>query len=386
MAGKKKVLHIIHGFGPGGVETWLLSCVRYLNEHPEFNTQFDFLATGGVPKVFDEEVKSCGSKIYYAKYSIGSLLSFRKQFRKVLREGNYVAVHDHEDFISGWHFLLGGRYLPKLKVSHLHNPYNFVHNYVVNPSRWISFKIGRTLMARLTSKITATSDAVMDEYSYDKPPFVNKRVRPTYCGFDTNRFLFDESAKEQLCTELKWSPTSKIALFVGRIGLQSHDTAANQKNPEFAFSVAKALVTTHPEWKFVFVGYKGETGERMEREVLEDGLSDVIKFLGVRRDIPGIMSASDVFVFPSLWEGLGMVAVEAQCSGLSVLMSDSVPQEAIVTDLVITKSLSETATAWASFIASSNTPVQRAGYAAIVGDSAFSITNSVNNILSLYEG
>ncbi len=384
-APKRKVLHIIHGFGPGGVETWLLAAVKYLDANPGLNLQFDFLASGGAPKVFDEEVKRYGSKIFYARYSNKSILSFRKSLRKILSDHNYIAVHDHEDFISGWHFLLAGKTLPDIRVSHLHNPYNFVHNYVVNPLRKISFTVGRKLMARHTSKITGTSNAVMDEYGYDKKPFIEKRIAPAYCGFDTNKFVFDEEAKAAITTELGWISDVKIALFVGRIGLQSYDTAANQKNPQFAFEVAMKLVTNYPGWNFLFVGFKGHTGERMEKELQDAQLNNRIKFLGVRHDIPRIMSAADVFVFPSLWEGLGMVAVEAQCTGLSVLMSDSVPREAIVTELVKIKKLNDGPAGWAEVITQLPSVADRKKYAGMVKSSPFSIENSVNRLLSLYE-
>ena len=383
---KRIVLHIIHGFGPGGVETWLLACVKYLHEHPELNLQFDFLATGGFPKVFDDQIKEWGSRIFYVRYSYRSILKFRREFRTILKQNNFIAIHDHEDFISGWHFLMGGKYLPETRISHLHNPYNFVHNYVVNPLRWVSFKMGRKLMARKTTKITATSDSVMNEYGYDKPPFVNKRVLPAYCGFDTDRFVFDERAKMILSKELKWDEKSKIALFVGRIGLQSYDTAANQKNPAFAFEVAKKLVGENPEWRFLFVGFKGQEGDSMEKDLHRSGLNEMIKFLGIRHDIPQIMSASDIFIFPSLWEGLGMVAVEAQCSGLNILMSEAVPKEAIVaSDLVSVKSLSESVDHWVHAIVSADLRRNRSQYAAVAAQSPFSIQNSVNRLAGLYE-
>lgn len=384
-AGKRKVLHIIHGFGPGGVETWLVAAVKYLSLHPELNLQFDFLASGGEQKVFDEEVKRYGSKIFYSRYSNKSILSFRTTLTKILRDNNYVAVHDHEDFISGWHFLLAGKTLPGIRISHLHNPYNFVHNYVVNPLRRISFIVGRKLMSTRTSKITGTSNAVMDEYGYDKKPFVEKRTAPAYCGFDTNKFVFNENAKATITTELRWENDVKIALFVGRIGLQSYDTAANQKNPQFAFEVAQKLVTNYPEWNFLFVGFKGDTGEKMEKELLDAQLSSRIKFLGIRHDIPAIMCAAEVFVFPSLWEGLGMVAVEAQCTGLSVLMSESVPREAIVTELVKIKKLDDGPASWAEIITQLPTITNRKRYARVVQSSPFSIENSVKRLLSLYE-
>ncbi|HUQ66873.1 MAG TPA: glycosyltransferase [Flavitalea sp.] len=382
----KKVLHIIHGFGPGGVETWLLSTVKYLHRHRELNLQFDFLLTGGVPGIFDEEIKKYGCEIFYTKYAVGSLRSFRYKFRQILRTHNYIAVHNHEDFISGWHYLLGGNYLPAVRIAHLHNPYNFVHNYAINPVRRFSFTLGRKLMASYATKITGTSDAVMDEYGYDKQPFKIKRTAPAYCGFDTNKFIFRQSAKQIICKELNWDTSAKIALFAGRIGVQRYDTAANQKNPAFAFAIAKHLVLNNSEWNFIFVGQKGDTGACMEEETIEENLENRIKFLDIRHDIPQIMSASDALVFPSLWEGLGMVSVEAQCSGLKIIMSDTIPAEAIICpDLITVKKIDEGPAAWAEAIATTQLNKERMKYAGEISRSPFSIENSVKRLTRLYE-
>ena len=386
-AAKRKVLHIIHSFGSGGVETWLLSAVKYLKLHPELNLQFDFLVTGGVPAVFDDEIKRNGSEIYYNRYSYSTIRSFRSNFRELLKHNNYIAVHDHQDFVSGWHYLLGGRDLPAVRIVHLHNHYNFVRNYIVNQIRWLSYKIGRTLMVRYATKITGTSDAVMDEYGYNLSPFSKKRVYPAYCGFDTNIFRYNNPYKAAMCKETGWEPSVKIALFVGRISLQNNDSVENQKNPEFAMKIARELVCNHDEWRFLFVGYKGETGERMEKEINEQSLGDRIKFLGIRKDIPQIMSASDVFIFPSLWEGLGMVAVEAQCSGLKVIMSDTVPKESIVCpEIVTSKSIDEEPSAWVDVILKiSLLHEDRKKYAEKIRLSPFSIENSTHRLMDLYE-
>jgi glycosyltransferase involved in cell wall biosynthesis len=385
-AGSRRVLHIIHGFGPGGVETWLLEAVKYLDAHPDLKLKFDFLLTGGVPGIFDQEIKKHGCQLFYARYSYSSILQFRKKFRDVLMNNNYTAVHDHQDFISGWHYMLAGKYLPAVRIAHLHNPYNFVHNYVVNPLRWFSFRVGRKLMAKYATKITGTSDSVMDEYGYDRAAFKFKRTSPAYCGFDTGKFTFDKDAKSQICRELNWTNDVKIALFVGRIGLQHYDTAANQKNPLFAFNIAIQLVTKYRHWNFIFAGYKGQTGSEMEEQAFQKGLGDRIKFLDVRRDVPKLMSACDVFVFPSLWEGLGMVAVEAQCAGLNVIMSDGVPKEAIVSESLVTvKSLKEAPDSWADSIPAAKEIVGRRRYADEIKNSPFSIENSVDRLIRLYE-
>jgi glycosyltransferase involved in cell wall biosynthesis len=382
----KKVLHILQGFGAGGAELWLLATARYLQDHPDVGLHFDFLATGGQPDIFDEEVKKTGSKIFYIKYSKGGAIRFRKQLKVILEKESYDAIHDHQDFISGWHFLLSAGQLPPILISHLHNPYNFVRNYVVNPERWFSFRVGRVLTALFTTKITGTSNAVMDEYGYDKWPYKAKRVFPTYCGFDVKEFCFNEAAGLKIRGELGWQELDKIILFVGRIGLQDVDTAANQKNPAFAFSLAKKLVTENEGWRFLFVGFKGIVGEQMEQEVAAKGLTQSIRFTGLRTDIPAIMSASNVLIFPSLWEGLGMVAVEAQACGLPVVMSDTVPSEAIICEaLVKMVSLNSPEDFWINAVKEAliiNN--KRTEFSIPVQNSPFSITNSIRRMNQLY--
>ncbi|WP_205508575.1 glycosyltransferase [Longitalea arenae] len=383
---KLKVLHIIDGFGTGGAETWLLQVARYAQAHPELGLSVDFLATGGEPAVFDEEVLKTGSKIFYLKYSLGKLFSFRKSFTEILKKEKYTAIHDHQDFVSGWHFLSAIGFLPAVRISHLHNPYNFIRNYVTTPSRWFSFRMGRLLMVLLCTGITGTSNAVMNEYGYHKWPYRKKRIDPVYCGFDVNLFKYNGDAKAGLCKELGWSEDTRVGVFIGRIDSENNDVSRNQKNPAFALDVAKEVVRQNKNWNFIFAGLKGVVGSQMEEEVEKTGLSGRIKFLGVRKDVPSLLSASDVLIFPSLWEGLGMIAVEAQATGLPVFASDALPREAIIIkELVNTESLSKSVTEWAlELLNITQNAGNRPSANSFINDSPFSIQNSVARMISAY--
>ena len=382
-----RVLHIIDGFGAGGAETWLLSTVKYLKLHPELDMEFDFLATGGEPRIFDEQIQKLGSRIHYFKYSFKKGLQFRKFIRKILKDKHYDVIHDHQDFISGWHFIFALGSLPAIRIAHLHNPYNFIHNYVVNPGRWISFRVGRIITAILATKITGTSNAVMDEYGYNKWPYKIKRINPAYCGFDIAAFRFNANSRKTLRKNFGWDESiCKLCLFVGRIGLHDYDKALNQKNPLFAFAIAKKLIEQHSEWRFLFVGFKGKLGNEMEVEIENKGQSDKIKFVGIRSDVADIMYGSDILIFPSFWEGLGMVAVEAQANGLPIIMSDTVPVEAVVCHEILTiKKIEEGEQAWVNSIAeSSKMKTDRLIYNTRVGLSPFSIEKSIENLKLIY--
>jgi len=382
-----KVLHMLHGLGTGGAETWLLEVARYVHVHRELGLQMDFLLTGGEKTVLDEEAGRSGARVFYIKYSFGNFLSFRKAFLQLLENEKYDALHNHQDFISGWHFLLGLGALPAIRIAHLHNPYNFVRNYIDGPLRWFSFRTGRLLMASLATKITGTSNSVMDEYGYNKWPYRSKRVAPAYCGININAFLYDPGAKRKLLCEMGWDAGARVALFVGRIGLENMDTAPNQKNPQFAFAFAKHLVNRDENWKFLFVGFKGALGLEMEKEVNDLHLQGRIYFTGLRRDIPRLMSSVDVLVFPSIWEGLGLVAVEAQANGLPVLASDAIPQEAVIIPELVTRlSLDHPLSVWYDTI--QNMPVKesaRSNYKEIAAKAPFSIESSVQSLIALYQ-
>lgn len=385
---QKKILHVIDSFGSGGAETWLLACVKYLHKHPDLNHRFDFLATSARKGIFDDEIIKYGCSIYYIKYSLIDFFIFRKHFKALLKSKHYDAIHNHQDFIAGWHYLAGYGALPNTLITHLHNPYNFVHNYVTTPLRWISFKLGRLLNICFTTKITGTSNAVMDEYGYQNWPFRKKRVAPAYCGFNVENFKFNKSSKSIICQELGWNIDNKIALFVGRIGLHEYDTAKNQKNPLFAFAIARALVEKNKSWKFLFVGFKGKLGEHLEQQVIDTQLQDSIKFLGLRNDIPDLMSSVDILVFPSFWEGLGMVAVEAQATGLPVLASDTLPNEAFLIDsLTFKKSLDhDNIEHWLNTLQKIGNQnfTDREQYNDIMKKSPFNIENSVAYLMELY--
>lgn len=116
-----RCLHILDNLGMGGAEAWLMALLRYWRAGGPDAPEIDFLATGGRPSVFDDEARSLGAQIRYARYGRSNVASFTRGFRRLLRDGGYDAIHDHSDQASGWHFLLGSGVLPPVRVTHVHN-------------------------------------------------------------------------------------------------------------------------------------------------------------------------------------------------------------------------------------------------------------------------
>lgn len=324
-----RVLHIIDSLSMGGAETWLVEIVKYAIEDTGL-PKFDFLIAGGKKAIFDDTVTELGCKVYYLRLDKDSTWSFIKGYRKLLRENRYVAIHDHQDYLSGWHFLFGLGLLPSVRVVHVHNPYyQLIHNYGVTAGRRIKQRIGKWLMKRLATGIFGTSGRILEEYNITAENFSQQRPAALNCAFVLSNFKGDhKAAKEELCMELNWPVAAKIMLFAGRLD-QSLDInhPNNHKNSAFAVYVLKEC---DQDWKMVMAG----ANEFIRRDFLsllyKNGLQDRVKLLGLRKDINKLMLAADLLIFPSRGEGMGMVAVEAQAAGLPVLASDQVPEEVIL--------------------------------------------------------
>src|ERR1700687_5184377 len=199
-----RVLQIIDSLGMGGAETWLMEVLRLWSRSEV--CRIDFLATSGNPGIFDEEAQRLGAQVYYVRFGRSHLPRFAKQFRQLLREGRYHAIHDHQDYASGWHFLMGARALPPVGFAHVHNPaYQIRNNYGVTLSRRFTARVGKALVARYSTHITGTSWQAIAEYGFDASRFRRIPKAALYCGFDPARFLGDSlPAKAHVCHEFGW--------------------------------------------------------------------------------------------------------------------------------------------------------------------------------------
>lgn len=332
---RQRVLHIITVFAVGGVEVWLIALLRHiqmLQRTGQPHEEFHILMTGGTRGDLDEEAEALGAKLHYLRFSRRNIASFAAGFRKLLREGQYAAIHDHQDYAAGWHFLAGAGALPSVRIVHVHSSLGRLRAESRSAVRKIALWISARLIRKFATHVLGTSSQLLEQYGFKRVAFPKQVIRTVHCGFDVGDF--DESFAEanlKVCEELGWPAPCKLVLFVGR--LDASDPFApgwNPKNPRFALDVARLAVKHDPDVRFVMIG-AGEAMQRaLESEVRGWGLEDRIRLVGKRFDVGRFMAAAHTLLFPSLEEGLGMVAVEAQAAGMRVLASDAVPREAVV--------------------------------------------------------
>ncbi|MEJ8572823.1 glycosyltransferase [Microbaculum marinum] len=385
-----KVLQIVDNLGMGGAEVWLVALLRHWQDQDD-GPQVHFLATGGQEGVLDDAARSLGAKIHYLRYSQARLPVFARAFRRLLEEGRYDAIHDHQDYASGWHFALGTGLLPPVRITHVHNPvYQVQENYGNGLRKRLTGAVGKRFVAHYATYIAGTSRQAISEHGFDAPAFDRVPKGPVYCGFDTGQFSGHRpAARASVRQEFGWQQRTRIVLFAGRIDVsprQDHPRA--HKNSGFAASIAIEACRRDPDLHVLFAGSPSAGTPILEGRIAEASLSGRIRLLGVRADVPRLMLASEVLLFPSRGEGLGMVAVEAQAAGTPVLASTAVPRECVVVpELVTFLDLDAGVDRWATdLLRLARSEACRGGANAAVSESAFAISNSARTLVALYAG
>jgi glycosyltransferase involved in cell wall biosynthesis len=387
-----RVLFVLSVLGIGGAETWLMALLKYFEQAKKelpVRLCVDICLTGGRRDHFDEEASSFGARLFYPHFCRKNLAFFIREFRRILTNGRYHAIHDHQDYAAGLHFLFGLGRLPPIRIAHIHNPLTHIKSYATSPLRRFTIALGKQLLAYLATHIMGTSRQVVTEYGFDGPIFRNVNRGSAHCGFDVTQFQGDHfKLHNELCNEFSLGEKSKILLFVGRLD-SNKDPRLNQKNPEFALETARECINRDPGICLLMAGSGEEIRCQLETRVKTWGLGSKIFLIGPRSDIPRLMVGSDLLLFPSLAEGLGMVTVEAQAAGLRVLASDSTPREcAVVPGIVEFRALDDGPARWADSalrLLKSSQPGSL-DCNLIVRHSPFSIDNSAKRLLDLYLG
>jgi glycosyltransferase involved in cell wall biosynthesis len=388
-----RVLQVFSVLSVGGAETWLLALLKYFNEHADslpVKVKCDVLLTGGEPSVFDEEAKALGARLFYVPFSRRDPLRFARQFRRILSDGNYNVIHDHQDYVAGLHFLMGLGHLPPIKIAHVHNPLYQRATYASGPVRRAVRSSGHRLLGYLATHIVGTSRQIVSEYGFDGFNSRGVALGAVYCGFDVASYEGNRAqVHTDLCRELGWDPSAKVILFVGRLEADEvfHlGRVMNHKNPNFALEVAKESISRDSDVRLVMAGAGDKKRRELDSQIREWGLEEKIRLVGVRTDVPRLMLGSDLLLFPSLAEGLGMVVVEAQAAGLPVLASETTPRECVVVPELVDFLPLTDPNNWArqTFQLLDRARPNLSECNAAVRRSAFSIENSARSLAAIY--
>jgi glycosyltransferase EpsF len=365
----KRVLHIVSSMDRGGAETLIMNVYRNIDRG---KVQFDFLAHNEKKGDFEDEIVQLGGRIFKI-LSLGSLgpISYVKELKKIMTENKFDVVHIHTDFQGGFPALAAKLSGIKTRICHSHSTNWPRSNGFLNRT---VLKTLKTLI-RFSSTNYCSCSAEAAHFLFGK----TSKVQLLKNGIDLNQFTrMPNLERTQFLIELG---LPKDAVIIGHIGRFS-----SSKNQTFILKILKQILNDDERFFAVLIG-DGPLKKQIEEKALKLGIRDHVHFLGVRDDIPNLIRQFDVFLFPSLFEGFGIVTIEAQSAGIPCVVSDTVPKSTDMgLNLVSFISLEESVDFWCKKVVDALN-VERPAKRAIIekiSQSGYSIQNNMNEWLELY--
>lgn len=322
-----RVLHIVSSLGTGsGVMSVLMSYHRHIDRS---QIQFDYLSFRPTEQTYEEEIKRLGGRVYHfcrPSFSCSFLKKADVFFQEHGQE--YPIVHCHPIYASA---LFGpsarrGGTLHVIQHSHTtklsENPLSAMRNFAV-----------LLLLGRRATDLAACSEAAKRVFFWADP----KKVYLMRNAIDAQKFRFSPAARARVRRELSIADDAPVIVHVGRF--------SKEKNHPFLLQLFQEVHSQKPDARLILVGDGEEMGS-VRALAEKNSLSDAVFFTGRQACVADYLSAADCFVLPSVFEGLGIVLVEAQANGLPCCASTNVPHEAASTDLVTFLPLKNSLHAW----------------------------------------
>jgi len=320
-----KVLHVVTYMGRGGLETMIMNYYRKIDRD---KVQFDFLVHREFEADYEKEISELGGNIY----RVPGLNPFSPAYYRALdcffAKHEYDVVHSHLDCLSAYPLRSAKKHGVRVRIAHAHNTrqdWNLKYPIKILSKCWIPY---------YATHLFACGEEA-GKWMFGKHPFtiVNNAIDARCFRYSPEREI---SIKERLGVR-------------GRFVLGHVGRFSPQKNHDFLIDVFQAVLAECSDAVLLLIG-TGDGQYSIEEKVAGLGILDKVRFLGNRDDVADLLQAMDIFVFPSLYEGLSVAAVEAQASGVPCVMSDQVPAECKVCSNVEFISLKESVSVWAKQI------------------------------------
>lgn len=323
----KRILCIVDAMNTGGAETFLMKLYRALDKS---SYQMDFIASD--KGFYDKEIACLGGRVFLIPMRTKDFIGAMNGIRKIVHRGKYQCVLKLGstpivalDLLAA---KIGGAKILAVRSCNAYAEDNCLYRLLNG--------LLRPLFNCLTDVRIAPSD-LAGEFTFGQKAVEKGDVFFLHNAIDLKQFTYDEEKRH----ELKLSLNIQGKKVFGHIGRFS-----NQKNHDFLIEIFDRIHLREANSVLVLVG-TGSLESAIRQKVKEKGLDDAVLFLGIRDDIPKLLSMMDVFVFPSFYEGMPNTVIEAQATGLRCVVSDTITKQADITGLVTYMSLQDSAASWA---------------------------------------
>ncbi len=362
---KIRVLHFVDRIGRGGTQAVLYEWAKSINRD---NFQFDFLVFMDGQSEYIQKFEDLGCTVYQvSNMSIRNMPKFIRDVNVFLRENNYDIVHGHSKIKNFLFLALAKRHKVSIRIAHSHNT-SFQRMKLLG-------ELLKPLIKFVATDLLACSD-VAGEWLYGKNAVKNGSVEVIKNGIDVEKFKFNKKVRNEYRTSLD----IENAFVVGHVGKYME-----QKNHQFLIDIFYEIQKIKKNSILILVGSGHENIIKDVNNKIDClGLTKKVMQLGLRNDVPNIFQAFDVFLLPSLYEGLPVVGVEAQASGLNCFFSDTITRQVKILDSTEYLSLEESPKVWAMQIIDKSLNSKRETVSSYLKKNGFDNKDIVNRLEELY--
>lgn len=361
-----RVGHIIGKWLGGGVESVVMNYYRHIDRS---KIQFDFICDSDSTNIPYEEIEKLGGRVILVP-PYQKLFKYIKELKKVFKENNYKIVHSHINTLSVFPLYAAKKAGVKVRIAHSHSTTNKKEKK-------------KNLMKQVLrpfSKIYATDYFACSELAgrwlFGDKTYNKGEVFILNNAIDVEKFAYDEKVRKEKRKELKIKDSTLVIGHIGRF--------VAQKNHTFLIDIFNEVHKKNKDSILLLVG-QGPLMDEIKEKVNDLNLTKYVKFLGQRNDVNELYQAFDVFVLPSLYEGLPVVGVEAQASGLLCLLSDDMTKETKILDSTKFMSLDQSVNKWANKLLKEYGKFERKNKIEEFSKNGFNIKSEKNKLESMYK-
>lgn len=361
----KRIAQIIGKWVGGGVEAVVMNYYRHIDRT---KIQFDFICDNDSTNIPYEEIEKLGGKVILIP-PYQKLFKYHKELKRVLKEGKYRIVHSHINTLSVFSLFAAKCAKVPIRIAHSHS--------TTNKKEKTKNLMKQCL--RPLSKLFATDYMCCSELAgrwlFGNKAYNQGKVYLLTNAIDLDKFKYDKQTRDKKRMDLG---VKEDTLVIGHIG-----RFVEQKNHKFLVDIFNEIHRKNNNSLLLLVG-QGPLEQQIKDKVKEVGLSDCVKFLGQRNDATELYQAFDVFLLPSLYEGLPVVGVEAQAAALLCFISSDMTKETKVLDSTTIMNLTDSPEVWANKILEKNSSYIRENRIKEVSEHGFNIKNEAKKLEKIY--
>jgi glycosyltransferase involved in cell wall biosynthesis len=357
-----RILQVLAGMNRGGAETFIMNVYRNIDRN---KVQFDFILFRKEECDYNEEIRNLGGRIFWIpRYNGKNHFTYKKAWNTFFREHpEYKIIHGHVRSTAAIY----------LKIANQHGLTSIAHSHSTSSRGNITEQLFKNTIQypiRNTADYLFSCSEKAGSWLYGSKATMKDNYKLIKNAIEAEKYRFNKISRDEKRKQLN----IQNKFVVGHVG-----TFTSPKNHTFLLDIFKEVHNNNENAILLLVG-DGELRSSIEKKIQDLHLSDSVILTGVRSDIPELLQAMDIFVFPSLFEGLPVTIIEAQASGLSCIVADTITKEVQISNFIKFISLAETTNYWSDEIQNTVFKVIREDQYKLVKENGYDI-NSVAALL-----